>query len=198
VTSSGRLAAPLLAVAIGLAGCVLPTNQTATVFNDAPSPSLSSCAGPISISIYLVDTTVSPERLTPVVRPRSAKNGDEPFCALETLNLGPTVDEQIKGLVTRFLDIPEGLALVGDLSGGTATVQLDASFLSIAPGRALAEAFGQVVFTLTGLNVGISKVQFIFENSPYQRVLLPDGTIRSNGLVSRADYCSIGPVDQRC
>lgn len=186
-------AAALLVVALGAGGCILPTDQSAIVFNDAP-PS-SSCAGPISISIYLVNTTVQPERLTPVSRP--AKNGDKPLCALNALNAGPTPDEQIKGIETRFLEIPEGLGL-NDVSGGTATVQLDAAFLSVASQRSLAEAFGQVVYTLTGLNVGISRVQFIFENSAYSRVILANGTIRSSGLVTRADYCAFGPPGQRC
>jgi spore germination protein GerM len=195
VSFSRRWLATVLVAGLGVAGCNLPTDRTATVFND--SPTASSCTGPISVTIYLVDTTAKPEHLTPVTRRNAAKNGDAPLCALNALNAGPTVDEQIKGIETRFLEIPEGLGL-NDVSSGTATVQLDPAFLSIVSQKSLAEAFGQIVYTLTGLNVGISHVGFIFDNRPFPGVVLPNGKMRTNGVVSRSDYCSIGPPGQRC
>jgi spore germination protein GerM len=188
-------ALPIVALALVVAGCNLPTSQTATVFND--SVSQTGCTGPLAITIYLVNTNTIPERLAPVSRPDSAKTGDKPLCALNALNAGPTSDEQIRGIETKFVEIPELLGL-SDVSGGVATVQLDAGFLAISPAKSLYQAFGQIVYTLTGLGVGIDRVQFVFDNIPYVGVLLPSGKVRRSGRVSRADYCAIGPVDQGC
>jgi spore germination protein GerM len=187
------LVTALVALALAGAGCDLPTNRTAIVFD--ASPTSTTCAGKISMSIYLVDTNAKPEHLTPVVR---SNEGDAPVCAIYALNAGPTASEQINGIETRFLEIPGRLGL--SVKGNTATVQLDEGFISLASPVSLAQAFGQVVYTLTGLNITpkISRVQFTFDNRPYPEVVLPNLTTRATGLVTRADYCAIGPPGQRC
>ncbi len=186
----------LVCLALGAAGCGIPTDHSAIPFN--ASPSASNCSGPISITIYLIRTTAGKTRLAPVSRPDIAKNGDAPLCAINELNLGPTSEESINGLQTAFDSIPEGLALL-DTSGGEAIVELDPSFLSIASRTAVAEAFGQIVFTLTGLpGSSISKVKFVFNNGTFGGVVTGDLSIATSGVVSRSDYCSLAPIGVPC
>ena len=191
-----RLSVVLAAVgiAIGCASCGIPASPSATAFNAQADGG--ACNGPKSINIYLVATVNNRERLQPVRRAHVARDGDEAICAINALNDGPTSDEVINGLSTAFV-LPEGLTYLGE-NNGVAMVQLDAAFLSIAQPTKIYEAYGQIVYTLTGLGVGIDKVQFIFDNGPYLGVLLPGGGVAVDGIVGRQNYCSFGPPGQGC
>jgi spore germination protein GerM len=190
-----RLLAVTAAVAVGCVSCGIPTSPDATVFN-APADA-AACTGPQDITIYLIGTVGNRDRLAPVRRSHVARPGDAAECAINALNAGPTSDEVINGLSTAFVEIPEGLTYVGTTKD-VATVQLDARFLSIAQPAKIAEAYAQIVYTLTGLGVGINKVQFIFDNGPFLGVLLPNGTAAPNGITTRQDYCALAPAGQRC
>ena len=188
------LALAVAAIAVGGASCGIPPSPNATVFNAQADGG--ACNGPKSINIYLVTQANGHERLQPVRRAHVARDGDEAICAINALNAGPTSDEVINGLSTAFV-LPEGLTYLG-ADNGVAMVQLDAAFLSIAQPTKIYEAYAQIVYTLTGLGVGITKVQFIFDNGPYLGVLLPGGGVAKQGIVSRQSYCTFGPPGQGC
>ncbi len=190
---TGRALVVLVAVALGAAACGIPATKNAAPFN--ASPTETNCTGPETVTIYLVSSATND--LAPVRRVGVAKPGDAPLCAVNELNAGPTPDESIAGLRTAFDEIPEELAYLGTVNG-TATVQLDAPFLSIAPEQSVYEAFGQIVYTLTGLGDGISGVEFVFDNRPYLDVVLPNGELAKGGIARRAEYCTIGPPRLRC
>jgi spore germination protein GerM len=185
-------------VAVLTAACGVPTDESARPFNI--SANAAQCSGPSPITVYFVDASSSSgSRLKGVQRRHVANAGDSALCALEALNAGPTPDEFIEGLATAFQAIPEGLTLLAPIRNGVATVQLDAPFVSNFVLSSLAEAYGQIVFTLTGLpNAGITEVQFIFENEPYPGVVTPNGRAVNSGRVSRSQYCAIAPVGARC
>jgi hypothetical protein len=179
----------LFAVVLGCASCSIPANPTASAFKVGPS--IPTCSGPESVTIYLIKLLDSGAgQLVPVQRPQATKGPDAALCALLELNKGPTTDEASNGLITAIDEIPSYLEYLGTV-GGVATIGLDVAFLSLAPPQSVYEAFGQIVYTLTSSGTGADKVQFDFNNLPYSRVLLPDGSVAKHGLVDRSDYCSI-------
>jgi hypothetical protein len=195
VRSLGRWRVVALgALALICASCNLPTNATALPFSIART-SNNGCDGTIAVTIYLTKAG----RLFPVRRTNAAKNTqDAALCALAKLNAGPTLKEQSLGIETAFNVIPEDLGLVPGTTGGLATVELDPYFLSISPTREIEFAFGQIVYTLTALDVGITKVAFTFDDQPYDEVLLPTGEVSASGYVTANDYCSIAPGVHPC
>jgi spore germination protein GerM len=186
------VAVTLVALALGATSCELPTDPNAMAFNASPAPS--GCSGPLTVTIYLVNNAT--ERLAPVRRPNVARSGNSALCALDELSIGPTAEEEIQpGLTTAFVGIPH-LGLVS-VSNGTAVVGLDPQFQAISGKSKQVLAFGQIVYTLTSIS-GIDRVQFDFDNVAYAAVQLPGGALRTTGLVSKADYCAIGPPGQNC
>ncbi len=73
-----------------------------------------------------------------------------------------------------------------------ATVNLNSNFLGLPEGL-LPLAYGQIVYTLTGLGLGTRAVQFVIgaTDFPWPLVFLPGGTTVSSGEVYRVSYCSI-------
>lgn len=118
--------------------------------------------------------------LTPVAR--SLPLPVAPADVLAALAAGVTVDESESGLRSAIPD--SSMVLDATVSGGTAVVVLDRSFLDI-PADDQVVAVGQIVVTLTDLR-GVGRVRFEIDGEPVA-VPLPTGD-SSQEPVSRDDF----------
>jgi spore germination protein GerM len=189
------VAAMAAVVALGLAGCGIPPDDSATLA--APSsvpfdllgqtPSATATTLPFAQTERATLFLVQGERLAAVQRELPAPVSVE--SVLEALVAGPTSTEVQLGLRTALLTTP-GLVRSGGVSGGIATIDLGQPFTEIA-GRDQIVALAQIVSTVTGLP-GVGRVRFTLDGNPVG-ILRGDGAVTTE-TVSRDDYATLAPV----
>jgi spore germination protein GerM len=187
--------AALVVAALGLSGCGIPPDDSATLaapdsvpfdlLGDAPSVTATTLpfAQTEKATLFLVQG----ERLAPVQRELPAPVSVE--SVLEALVAGPTSTEVQLGLRTALLTTP-GLVRSGGVTGGIATIDLGQPFTEIA-GRDQIVALAQIVSTVTGLP-GVGRVRFTLGGNPVG-ILRGDGAVTTE-TVSRDDYATLAPV----
>jgi hypothetical protein len=186
-----------VAVAGGVSGCGIPTEDNATLArtqdipfdllaeipetptSTVPSPNGSSTT---RATIFLVQG----ERLAPVDRDVPAPASGEGV--IEALERGPTRAEAALGLRSALVgsDVMRSIGI----SGGIASVDLGAGFTDIV-GRDQIMALAQIVSTVTGLP-GVGRVSFTLAGVPVG-VPRGDGAVTTES-VSRDDYALLAPV----
>ena len=139
------------------------------------------------VTVYLVVRQGDTTRLAAVSRDVAAAS--RAADRINALLLPPTADEQQLGLInsiptdTVLLDtqlVPESRELVVNLSGALFDVQ----------GKELANAFAQLVWTVTELNA-VRQVRFKVDGRNY-RAPNAEG-VEQDGAVTRGDYNSLAP-----
>jgi spore germination protein GerM len=187
--------AALVAVTLGLAGCGIPPDDSATLASPGSvpfdllgqAPSVTATTLPFAQTEKATLFLVQGERLAPVQRELPAPVSVE--SVLEALIAGPTSTEVQLGLRTALLTTP-GLVRSGGVSGGIATIDLGQPFTEIA-GRDQIVALAQIVSTVTGLP-GVGRVRFTLDGNPVG-ILRGDGAVTTE-TVSRDDYATLAPV----
>ncbi|MGH9010748.1 MAG: GerMN domain-containing protein [Acidimicrobiia bacterium] len=182
-------------VAVGLAGCGVPPDDSATLAAPASVPFdlLGQAPSVTATTLQFAQTEkatlflVQGERLAPVQRELPAPVSVE--SVLEALVAGPTSTEVQLGLRTALLTTP-GLMRSGGVSGGIAIIDLGQPFTEIA-GRDQIVALAQIVSTVTGLP-GVGRVRFTLDGIPVG-ILRGDGAVTTE-TVSRDDYATLAPV----
>jgi hypothetical protein len=190
----------LLLVVLGLAllaGCGIPVDRAAHSFVVVQASPTPTSPGPAhEISVYFVQN----KKLVAVRRDISATSAAAAQETLVQLLAGPTVQEKATGITT---SIPSTAAITvtNPPVHGVIDVALDTNFLGIELGPLLFQAYGQVVYTLTGADLGITKVQFLVGTQKWALVFEPSpiatgpsstsGATVVSGLVSRSNYCKI-------
>jgi spore germination protein GerM len=140
-----------------------------------------------SVVVYLLVRSDSTTSLAPVER--EVTDPDRPGARIDALLVPTSTEEQEQGLIssipsdTVLLDaelIDAADELVVNLSGALFDVQ----------GRELANAFAQLVYTVTELD-GVRQVRFKVDGEAYRA---PDAEgIEQEGAVTRADYAELAP-----
>lgn len=187
--------ATVVATVLGLAGCGIPPDDSATLA--APDsvpfdllgepPPVTATTVPFAQTEKATLFLVQGERLAPVQRELPAPVSVE--SVLEALVDGPTSTEVQLGLRTALLTSP-GLVRSGGVTGGIATIDLGQPFSEIA-GRDQIVALAQIVSTVTGLP-GVGRVRFTLDGNPVG-ILRGDGAVTTE-TVSRDDYATLAPV----
>ncbi len=180
---------------LGLAGCGIPPDKSATLAapDSVPfdllgqTPSVTATTLPFAQTEKATLFLVQGERLAAVQRELPAPVSVE--SVLEALVDGPTSTEVQLGLRTALLTTP-GLVRSGGVSGGIATIDLGGPFTEIA-GRDQIVALAQIVSTVTGLP-GVGRVRFTLDGNPVG-ILRGDGAVTTE-TVSRDDYATLAPV----
>lgn len=182
-------------VALALAACGVPEEDSAVVVDDAEVPfdllapsttttsTTSTTAPPLELDRIVDICLVHGDRVLPIERTLQRRRTLEEV--VEALRQGPTAAEQTFGLTTALPE-PQAVGPVA-LAGGTATVALGPSLTTVPVPRQVL-AIGQLVCTLTG-QPGVGRVQFLLDSQPVQ-VPLPDGSL-AGGSVSRDDYAPL-------
>lgn len=129
--------------------------------------------------VYLVDPA---DVLVPRGRPVEGDARDQLDDLLDSLAAGPTAAERADGLATA-LSAQAGLA-VGDLSGGTATVELT-GVTDTVTGQQSRRAVAQVVLTVTSLPA-VQRV-LLTQDGDAVEAPLPSGELTSRPLTA-TDY----------
>lgn len=180
--------------AAGACACGLPYNSVQPVPNQllngvpnlAPPPAGSPSTNRPFLVYFLLDG-----KLQAVQRPDpSASRPATPAEAIEALNNGPDAAEIRKGFSTALSVAPgAGVSYIG-FASGTASVQLDDTFITSLLGVPLYEAFGQIVATLVGLDSGaVHAVEFTHDGITWP-ALLPNGETVYRP-VALCDYAAI-------
>jgi spore germination protein GerM len=198
----GRVAA-IVAVAVAalaLSACSIPTQgadhavgvqNPLTVLNSTPPGTVAPGRSPTTAYLiyFVFDGALF---AVPRVAARSTEPGFGPLDeALELLFNGPNSDERREGVATYFHPLVQVAPVVTSLTDGIATIQLDESF-TLLTGTALADAMGQIVYTVTGVTgTPVTGVEFTLAGSPFAGYS-PSGAILE-GPISRVDYESIAP-----
>ena len=111
--------------------------------------------------------------------------------ALDLLAAGPQAGETRNGVTTYFSPLEHSAPYVETIANGVATIELDNSF-TLLSGRALADALGQIVYTVTYVpHAKVTGVIFLIGASPFAGYS-PSGQILTPP-VTRADYAAIAP-----
>jgi hypothetical protein len=191
------VAAVAVAVALGAAGCGIPSQDQATLADpeevpfdllaEVPETTATTSGSPsgstmATATIFLVQG----ERLAPVERDVPAPASGE--VVIEALSRGPTRSEAALGLRSALVG-SDVIRSIG-ISGGIANVDLGTGFTDIV-GRDQIMALAQIVSTVTGLP-GVGRVSFTLEGVPVG-VPRGDGSVTTES-VSRDDYALLAPV----
>jgi spore germination protein GerM len=198
VTGARRALAVLLAAMVGLAGCgVTADGEPELIAGDEipdelldPNPTTSTTrpGATAAVTVYLLQRTGSTTQLVPVVR--EVEDPSRPGERIEALLQPTTEEEKARGLTS---SIPADTVLLGTPSLDVERQELTLDFseeLFSVEGTELAQAFGQIVWTVTELE-GVRRVLFLVEGEP-QRSPDADG-VEQDGAVSTADYWSLRP-----
>ncbi|MFP5254308.1 MAG: GerMN domain-containing protein [Acidimicrobiia bacterium] len=198
MTGARRALAVLLAAMIGLAGCgVTADGEPELIAGDEipdelldPNPTTSTTrpGATAAVTVYLLQRTGSTTQLVPVVR--EVEDPSRPGERIEALLQPTTEEEKARGLTS---SIPADTVLLGTPSLDVERQELTLDFseeLFSVEGTELAQAFGQIVWTVTELE-GVRRVLFLVEGEP-QRAPDADG-VEQDGAVSTADYWSLRP-----
>jgi spore germination protein GerM len=198
VTGARRALAVLLAAMVGLAGCgVTADGEPELIAGDEipdelldPNPTTSTTrpGATAAVTVYLLQRTGSTTQLVPVVR--EVEDPSRPGERIEALLQPTTEEEKARGLTS---SIPADTVLLGTPSLDVERQELTLDFseeLFSVEGTELAQAFGQIVWTVTELE-GVRRVLFLVEGEP-QRAPDADG-VEQDGAVSTADYWSLRP-----
>ena len=155
-----------------------PNPPTSTTVSGSPTG---------SVTVYLLVRSGNTTRLAPV--DREVNNPANRLELINALLTPPSADEQRLGLIssipgdTVLLDtelVEESRELVINLSGALFDVQ----------GRELANAFAQLVWTVTELE-DVRRVRFKVDGENYRA---PDAEgIEQEGAVTRSDYSALAP-----
>ncbi len=192
--------APLIALVVGASGCGVAADskphaiETADLPADLldPNPPASTTipgsAATASVTVYLIVRQGDTTRLAPVVR--DVGDASQARDRINAVLLPTSAEEQQRGLIssiptdTVLLDtasVPANNELVVNLSGALFDVQ----------GPELANAFAQLVWTVTELN-GVRQVRFKVDGRAY-RAPNAEG-IEQDGAVTRSDYIALAPA----
>jgi hypothetical protein len=189
---AAAVTAAVLGLAVVLAGCGVPTGGEPTTIAPsdfpftlaAPTPAPSATPSPEVVEapfrVFLVDATD-----VLVARPRDVDGGtaeERLVDLLAALAEGPTPPEQDARLSTKLP--PEIGLTLSDLTGGTATIDLD--LLAQTPsGSTSRRAVAQIVLTATTVP-GVDAVRLTVDGDPVEAPL-PSGELTSAPLTA-ADY----------
>ena len=123
-------------------------------------------------------------------------NRPSPRTALLALDFGPLTSEIRRGISTEIAYTPNAqVSWLSTNASGIATVELDSQF---EPpnliGTHLAQAFAQIVYTLTAPDAPYGVKGVVFDlTGIHWPAYLPDGESRFNTPVSYVDYAALGP-----
>lgn len=191
---AGGAAAAGVALVVGLAGCGVPTRDTADRArpDDVPfdllqsEPTSASSGAPVGtpVEIYLYDSTA-----TRLVRTVSTV-------------IDPTLDNVLRELQevgpAEQRALPSGNPLgdaevirSAEVTRGVATVDLDGTFRELS-GSSQLVALAEIVFTATA-RPGVGQVTFTIDGQPVD-VTRSDGSLSAQPL-TRRDYAPLTPVD---
>lgn len=189
-------AAALLAAAIGLASCAVPTQDAATRLPDQLAlPATSATTTPAGTTRSLDVYFLRDGRLTPVREPIPVTTGSL-AAVLLALSIGPSAALAKRGYTTAFTDSPAQLSLAGPVShDGVASVEIDPAFERLL-GVPLEEASAQIVYTITGVPDGPKAVRFV-SGAAMLASFIPPGEFVDRP-VTRSDYCAIAPLGTHC
>lgn len=192
-TTPLRELAAALGLCVVLGACGVPTGGAPEAIppSDLPgalttsTPGATTSAAPTSIPgqplVFLLDTG---DVLVPRSRPVAGDIRDQAEQLLDALAEGPTQAERRQGLTTALS--AQARITVGELSGGTATVELS-SGTDTATGLQNRRVVAQVVLTVTSLP-GIEGVLLTQDGSAVEAPL-PTGELTTRPLTA-ADYSS--------
>jgi spore germination protein GerM len=181
----------VLALTMVLSSCSVATQDTATPL--PPSLGLSPTTTPTTLpasqaSKQLKVYFLRGGLLYPVLEYYAT---DPLTAALEALEIGPTATQADKSITTALLTNAQIRSAGVVTKKGVASIEVDQEFTTL-PGESLEEAFAQVVFTVTGLPIGASSVQFFYAGSPLDALIPPGQLVK--GAVTRMDYCAFAPA----
>jgi spore germination protein GerM len=193
--------AVLALVALGASACSIPAQSDdhaiaaqnpLSVLNSTPPGTATPGNSPTTpVLVYFVFNG----RLLAVPRavPRAAPGKGALNSALNLLFTGPSGADRRNGLTSYFHPLDHVQPIVTNLStSGLATIELDESF-TLLSGTALADALGQIVYTVTGVaGTTVTGVEFTLDNGAPFAGYSPAGTILT-GPLTRKDYALIAP-----
>lgn len=195
--STGRVAA-LLALLGLAAGCGIPVDASAKPLNAAqqnllrgtPQVPSNYMSGSTPFTVYFIrGGSLYPVRR--YINSSTLSTTAEATAALAALDLGPSSNELTDGIFTTLIESPRTVLRIDSINqkGHYARVILDSEFSSPDLfGSTLAQAYAQIVYTLTAsLFVGqISAVEFELNGIP-AAAYLPNGAL-DFGPVTQQDY----------
>ena len=142
-----------------------------------------------TVSVYLLEEGVEGVRL--VAADREVTDADEPNERLTTLFLGPSEAEMNAGITSAIPTDTVLLDVTTDEDAKEVTVDISDDIFTIE-GEALAQAFGQIVWTATEPGAGgYSKVRIFVEGEP--TTVLDGEVANKEGPVDRSDYTNLSP-----
>lgn len=184
MTRRRTVLAVLLALALALAGCGIPTDGEPRPLADEttiPTPDVEPDAGDTTARIFLV----SPNRLL-IPRDRALDGERNPENVLDALLLPTSPEEQADDLRS-LVPADTNARSVTDVGDGTLAVDLSSEWDTLGDPNAL-YAYGQVVLTLTELP-GIERIRFLIEGRPVDAP--PTVNQEPSVTVEAADYAAL-------
>ena len=158
--------------------------------NPSSSTTLPESPATTTVVVYLLEEgTSAGVRLVPVER--EVTEADVPNERLTTLFLGPSEAEMDAGITSAIPTDTVLLDVTTDEEADEVTIDISSDIFTIE-GEALAQAFGQIVWTATEPDAGgYRAVRILVDGEPN---LVLDGEVANKeGPVTRADYTNLSP-----
>jgi spore germination protein GerM len=157
--------------------------------NPSSSTTLPESPATTTVSVYLLEEETGGVRLIPV--DREVTDADEPNERLTTLFLGPSKTEMNKGITSAIPTDTVLLDVTTDKEAKEVTIDISGDIFAIE-GEALAQAFGQIVWTATEPGAGgYNAVRILVDGEP--DLVLDGGVVNKEGPVDRGDYTNLSP-----
>jgi len=157
--------------------------------NPSTSTTLPESPATTTVSVYLLEERTGGVRLVAV--DREVTEADAPNERLTTLFLGPSETEMNAGITSAIPTDTVLLNVTTDKEADEVTVDISRDIFTIE-GEALAEAFGQIVWTATEPDAGGYRTVRLFVEGEPTTVLDGEGA-EKDGPVTRADYTNLSP-----
>jgi spore germination protein GerM len=157
--------------------------------NPSSSTTLPESPATTTVGVYLLEEAADGVRLVSV--DREVTDADVPNERLSTLFLGPSETEMDAGITSAIPTDTVLLDVSTDEDANEVTIDISNDIFTIE-GEALAQAFGQIVWTATEPDAGgYRTVRFFVDGEP-TTVLDGEGA-EKDGPVVRADYTNLSP-----
>jgi spore germination protein GerM len=157
--------------------------------NPSSSTTLPESPATTTVSVYLLEEGTGGARLFPV--DREVTDANMPNERLTTLFLGPSEAEMNAGITTAIPTDTVLLDVTTDEEAKEVTIDISGDIFAIE-GEALAQAFGQIVWTATERGAGgYNTVRILVDGEP--NLVLDGGVVNKEGPVARSDYTNLSP-----
>jgi len=158
--------------------------------NPSSSTTLPESPATTTVVVYLLEEETA-EGVRLVAVDREVTDADVPNERLTTLFLGPSENEMNDGITSAIPTDTVLLDVTTDEEADEVTIDISGDIFTIE-GEALAQAFGQIVWTATEPDAGgYRTVRILVDGEPN---LVLDGEVaNTEGPVTRADYTNLSP-----